>query len=84
MSDETSSLLDLFKSSWFVTLAAATWSVILRVMIGRSQAASKRVEARFIKLEESVDAMQIDLATIAGVIKERDRSGRHTWPPHHE
>jgi hypothetical protein len=77
MSDETSSLLDITKSSWFVTLAAATWGVILRVMVGRHQDAAKRMEARFTKLEQSVDQVQIDVATIAGALKKRDSRGRH-------
>ena len=77
MSDETSSLLDITKSSWFVTLAAATWGVILRVMVGRHQDAAKRMEARFAKLEQSVDQVQIDVATIAGALKKSGSRGRH-------
>jgi Na+/glutamate symporter len=78
------SLMDLTQTGWFIAIAAATWGVILRVMVGRREASSKRQEGRLQKLEDSVSAIRIDIAEIAGVLKERDRNGRHTWPRGHK
>lgn len=67
-----------------MAIVAATWGVVLRIMVGRREASSKRQEARLQKVEESVQQISIDLATIAAIIKERGRDGRHTWPHGHQ
>lgn len=78
------SLLDFTETGWFIAIAAATWGVILRVLVGRHEASNRRQEARLVELERTMARMQLDLAEIAGVIKERGRNGRHTWPQGHQ
>jgi hypothetical protein len=75
---------EFVKSGWFIAIVAATWGVILRVMVGKYEASNRRQEGRLDALEENVNQMQIDLAGIAGVLKERGRSGRYTWPQGHD
>jgi len=84
VSDETSTLWDLAKSGWFIALATATWGVILRVLVGRRETAARRMEDRFTNIESDIDAMKKDISLISGVLQERDRNGRHTWPRVHE
>jgi Na+/glutamate symporter len=67
-------------SGWFIALAAATWGIVLRVLVGRREASARRQEARFEKIETDVANIKESLASIAGRLIERDRYGRYTWP----
>lgn len=84
MSDQGPNFLDFTQTGWFIAIATATWGVILRVLVGRHEASNKRVESRQAALEADVADIKIDLARIAGVLQERGRNGRHTWPRGHD
>ena len=81
MSDEpTRSLMDIAQTGWFVAIVAATWGIILRALIGRRDAANRRIDERLCTLEKDVGLIKESLASIAGRLIERDRHGIHTWP----
>jgi hypothetical protein len=77
-------LLDFTKSGWFIAIVAATWGIVLRTILGRREAAARRLEDRFVSMEEAIGIMQRDIADISAVLRERGRDGRHTWPSGHE
>jgi hypothetical protein len=79
MADERS-FFDIFSSGWFIAIAAATWGIILRVIIGRYEASNRRQEARLVQLEAEMVQIKISLASIAGRMMERDHRGNYTWP----
>jgi hypothetical protein len=82
MTDERG-LFDFLQSGWFIAIAAATWGIILRVIIGRYEASNRRQEARLAQLELDMIQIKVSLASIAGRLLERDHSGRYTWPGDH-
>lgn len=83
MTDEHD-LLNFTQTGWFIAILAATWGVILRVLVGRHERSNNRIEAKFQTLEDDVMMIKGDIAGILGRLRERDRHGRHTWPGDHE
>jgi hypothetical protein len=79
MADEPG-IFDFLQTGWFAAVAAATWALILRVIVGRFQASSRRQEERLEKLESEITSIKISLASIAGRMMERDHFGKYTWP----
>jgi hypothetical protein len=80
MTSEHESLIDIAQTGWFIAIAAATWGIILRWLVGRHDRANERLEARLNQLEADMTLIKESLASIAGRLLERDHYGRHTWP----
>lgn len=84
MSGDSNSIASIAQTGWFIAIAAATWGIILRWLVGRHDRANERLEGRLNQLEADVRLIKESLASIAGRLLERDHYGRHTWPgdPH--
>jgi hypothetical protein len=79
MTDETKSLADIAQTGWFIAIAAATWGIVLRWLVGRHNSANQRLDSRLSQLEQDVNQIKVSLASIAGRMLERDTQMRSRW-----
>ncbi len=72
--------IDWNHTGWVAALFASMLAFAQRIIIGRYNAHAAVMK----EIDERLNRIETDLAGIKGVLRERDRNGRHTWPQNHD
>jgi hypothetical protein len=77
--DEMASI-DTHDTGWIVAVLTAVWGLAMRIIIGRYNDHARLMR----EINQRLTNIEIDVAGVKGVLRERDRNGTFTWPHGHD